>query len=41
MLSEKMTPVWEQAFLEGWKNNSLFCGAEDATSEELGSKLDC
>ena len=30
MLSEKMTPVWEQAFLEGWKNNSLFCGAEDA-----------
>ena len=34
MLSEKMTPVWEQAFLEGWKNNSLFCGAEDAISSE-------
>lgn len=34
MLSEKMTPVWEQAFLEGWKNNSLFCGAEDVISSE-------
>lgn len=34
MLSEKMTPVWEQAFLEGWKNNSLFCGEEDVISSE-------
>lgn len=34
MLSEKMTPVWEQAFLEGWKNNSLFCGAEDVINSE-------
>ena len=34
MLSERMTPVWEQAFLEGWKNNSLFCGAEDVISSE-------
>ena len=34
MLSEKMTPVWEQAFLEGGKNNSLFCGAEDVISSE-------
>ena len=34
MLSEKMIPVWEQAFLEGWKNNSLFCGAEDVISSE-------
>lgn len=34
MLSEKMTPVWEQAFLEEWKNNSLFCGAEDVISSE-------
>ena len=24
----------KQAFLEGWKNNSLFCGAEDVISSE-------
>lgn len=34
VLSEKMTPTWEQAFLEGWKNNSLFYEAEDVVSSE-------
>lgn len=33
-LSEKMTPTWEKAFLEGWKNNSIFYGAEDVISLE-------
>lgn len=33
-LSEKMTPTWEKAFLEGWKNNSIFYGAEDVISSE-------